>query len=304
MSKKCRQLKVRMIDFRGGGLTLIFLLGILAIFLTGPIDLRRAAANDSPVISGSIATYSGNQQPSTIIQNNSSIYTIDIQNLTTNIGSSSSGNAISLTDSGSTGNSVPGLELNYSGGSWYLYSADSGEYVNSTGGAGNNGANNPAANAFATSGSAGGTGGAVTVNSSGNIQTSLGGIVTGSYGGAGGAGGTAIGGFLDGYGGSGGNGGNAGPITITSNGSGQTVTGIAAISQGGAGGAGGSGTSWTFWGQGGTGGNGGNGGAVAISNYASITRGGSGNSYYGIQAQSIGGAGGWGAAGNGSTGVG
>ena len=100
MFKKHQQVKTRAIGFHRGGLTLTFILAILATLLPGPTGPLRAAANDSPVLSGSTATYSGNQQPNAITQNNTGVYTITVQNLTTNVGSSSTGTSISLTNTG------------------------------------------------------------------------------------------------------------------------------------------------------------------------------------------------------------
>ncbi len=189
MSKKHQQVKARAIGFHTGGLTLIFSLAILATFLPGPTGPRPAAANDSPVISGNTATYSGNQLGG-IAQNYTSIGNIIIQNLTTNVGSSSIGTAISLLTS--CGNNGAGcvtmnLNLNYTGGGYDLIGGSvDGAYLSSSGGAGANG--NGSSNQTGYAGANGGNGSTVTVNMSGiaEIEAYQLGIDALSNGGAGG----------------------------------------------------------------------------------------------------------------------
>jgi hypothetical protein len=280
------------------GLYVLFMMGIMTAGVLVPIEIRQAAANDDPVVSGSTATYSGNQQPNAITQNNTSIYNIVVNNLTTNVGPQST--AMSLTnmggnstkEGGAGGNSQP-LTLNYSGGSYNLLGTNYGSYLNTIAGNGSEGAESKGAgDQTGKPGGDGGTGGSVTVTTSGAIQATTTGVAASSSGGTAGKGGEGNGNICKGTGGAGGTGGNGGDIQITGNGPVFTIgaggAGILGTSQGGVGGEGGDSKGAKE--VGGDGGVGGAGGNVTITNNGGITT--SGTNAYGISAQSAGGAGG------------
>ncbi|MGE5189814.1 MAG: hypothetical protein ACM3NF_07135, partial [Gemmatimonadota bacterium] len=150
-------------------------------------------------------------------------------------------------------------------------------------------------------GAPGGPGGAVTVNSVGNITTQgsySDGIRAESLSGQGGRGGNSGGWFTTG--GSGSFGVPSGPVLVDSTGDiatgGYLSHGIFAQSIGGGGGNGGNASGW-FTGDAGDGGGAGNGGIVTVRSTGSIAT--AGNASDGIFAQSVGGGGGGGGDGSG-----
>ncbi len=291
MPKRDLRPRTSITSFPGWALAWLFILAILTAGLLGPAGCPPAAANDAPVINGSTATYSGNQQPDPITQNNTDIYTINVQNLTTNVGSSSTGTAMSLTNSGANGSGADSqaLSLTYTGGIYSLLGLNYGAYVNTTGGTGKS--DGGAGGAGGTVNSSGGVTG-VTIGASGAIQVS--GIGSGgfSYGGAGGVGKAESSGHVTG--GTGGEGGAGGTVQVTNNGPITTTGtsnsyGIYGQSVGGGGGTGGAASANVSC-YGGTGGQGGAAGSVNITTNGVIATGDS----YGIYAQSLGGGGGMG----------
>jgi uncharacterized protein YhjY with autotransporter beta-barrel domain len=325
--KRLQGLNGNISSFRGGGLIFFFILATLAAIVPGPAGLRPAAANDAPVIDGNTATYSGNQQPDPITQNNTNIYTINVQNLTTNVGSSSTGTAISLTNTGTDGDKGgdPGgnsnaLSLNYTGGNYNLLGSNYGVYVSTTGGSGKEGdEHSGTGHQQGLPGGVGGGGGTdingvltgVTISTNGAIQVAGTGVGAYSAGGSGGKGGEGHG-DQHSTGGAGGAGGAGGTVSVTTNGavttsglnpSGAPSYGIDARSAGGAGGMGGTGNGDAMSGDGGAGGQGGAGGNVTVTNYAAVNLTGDITStcWFGINALSTGGNGGQGGTSEGGT---
>ena len=232
--------------------------------------------------------------------------------------------AVALGGSGGSGAVANTVEVNSTGNITTLGNLSDGILAQSVGGGGGNGGFSAAVGisqspgggsvAIGGSGGSGSNGGAVTVNSTGDIVTSgqqSTGIFAQSVGGGGGNGGFAGSGNLApigaaiGVGGSGAGGGDASTVAVTSHGnittSGDQASDIIAQSVGGGGGNGGSTIGVSLGGVsfgvnvGGSSGDGGKAADVSVSSTGTLTTGalgGTGNNAYGILAQSIGGGGG------------
>jgi hypothetical protein len=307
------------------------ILGIMAAFALGTALRRPALARpDPPVISGNTATFMGDQHlgianPTDFVT--PPIYTIKVNNLTTDITPEAYTSGIWMTYMGAhgidgsggwwSGNDGgpgdPGLNLtvNYDGGNHSITTQGNNAYgivTSSTGGNGGPGGGGGAViSGKGGDGGQGGAGGEVTITSNGTITTSgpnAYGLLAASLGGNGGNGGTGGGAFA-GLGGAGGDGGASEAVTVASSGviatAGDYAAGIVARSEGGLGGHGGN-AGGSLDGDGGWGGYGGASGAVTVNSSSNITT--QGHVAAGISAASLGGHGGNGGDGWGTCGAG
>jgi hypothetical protein len=267
------------------------------------------AGPDLPVVSGSVATFTGNQSdgiwpgvylipdyPFFIIWTCPPVSTYNVHDLTTDITPAFGVEGIKITytgpnggdggdspvEGGDGGNGAGGenLEVNFAGGPWGIvtHGAAYGIWAQVQAGDGGDGG---IANgviflpALGGDGGNGGNSGTINVSSNGGITTfgaGANGIAAWGLAGYGGDGGTGrYGSYV--VGGSGGTGGNGNDVTVTSHGSietaGARARGIFAWSAGGQGGYGGSVTVGADS-LGGQGGAAGHGGKVEVTNYSNI----------------------------------
>ena len=309
-------LKRRGIGRGNGGLFRFLTCGMAVVIVAAGACVTRpaVAAPDKPVISGSTATFSGDQHlgiSSLSDFSTQSIDTLNVTGLTQDIAaplpagagifmSYTAGNGKDDSDhnNGGTGGAGKKLTLTYDGGAYLLKNSGDGQYealfLSSIGGNGGNGGKSTGSVTDETGGygGAGGNGGDLTLTlKSGAVQGQgdASGIVVLSTGGNGGIGGEAKTGLSKATGGAGGAGGNGGAITIDSSSSITAATGSAvmAVSAGGNGNYAGLGDATK--GVGGKGGSGGAGGAVTVTSRGSLSTPGNGEQQHGIYAISQGG---------------
>ncbi len=300
-------------------------LSIAALFAITLPDSLMAAPDAGTPLAGVTMTFSGNQSAGIASGIDFTIpptITIHVQALTLGIAPAAgtagiymaytqpqagTGGESDADDHAGAGGSGAGgftLTLSYDGSRDILTSA-SGIGINfqSNGGAGGTGGYSPRATLNpGGNGGVGGVGGNLTLTTDGGLITTSGdagfGIFASSAGGKGGDGGGSDGSSP--VAGNGNTGGNGGTVNVTNHTnivtSGGGATGIFAQSVAGKGGTGGY-ASGDLDAAGGSGGVGGTGGHVTVDNYGNITT--SGDYAQGILAQSVGGAGGNGGAGDG-----